>query len=92
MNCRPGDMAVIVNGGQFHSEHEGKIVQVLHLLSPTADGPLWAYQPPLMSSKFRVVIPGVEDIVLRPIRDPGDDATDETLAWKPVPVETPIAA
>lgn len=24
--------------------------------------------------------------MLRPIRDPGDDAQDETLAWKPVPL------
>ncbi len=25
------------------------------------------------------------DHALRPIRDPGDDATDETLQWLPVP-------
>jgi hypothetical protein len=25
------------------------------------------------------------DSILRPIRDPGDDAQDETLSWLPVP-------
>lgn len=29
----------------------------------------------------------VPDDFLRPIRDPGDDATDETLEWLPVPVK-----
>jgi hypothetical protein len=27
----------------------------------------------------------IDDASLRPIRDPGDDATDETLLWQPVP-------
>ena len=27
----------------------------------------------------------VADVNLRPIRDPGDDAQDETLSWLPVP-------
>lgn len=27
----------------------------------------------------------VPDANLRPIRDPGDDAVDETLAWRSVP-------
>lgn len=30
----------------------------------------------------------IHDTCLRPIRDPGDDAQDETLAWKQVPLPT----
>jgi len=29
------------------------------------------------------------DASIRPIRDPGDDAQDETLLWKPVPASNP---
>lgn len=35
---------------------------------------------------------GCPDANLRPIRDPGDDATDETLAWKPVPADAAVSA
>lgn len=41
------------------------------------------------NSKKKYRICPVGDSYLRPIRDPGDDATDETLAWKSVPTASP---
>ncbi len=38
---------------------------------------------------FQVKRRAIADIVLRPIRDPGDDAQDETLLCKPVPASNP---
>jgi hypothetical protein len=32
-------------------------------------------------------INGVADLALRPIRDPGEDAKDETIQWKEVPTK-----
>lgn len=37
------------------------------------------------------VLPFPDDI-LRPIRDPGDDARDETLSWKPLPLPEIVPA
>jgi hypothetical protein len=34
----------------------------------------------------------VADACLRPIRDPGDDASDETLEWLPVPSRDEVTA
>ncbi|MGJ7512361.1 hypothetical protein [Variovorax sp. GT1P44] len=92
MNCKPGDLAIMTVsvGG-----NEGKIVRCLHLRAPAQVmvpggeikdfGPLWVIDRELTTwqgGKSRCVA----DQFLRPIRDPGDDARDETLAWKPVPL------
>lgn len=37
-------------------------------------------------------IEAVSDSMLCPIRDPGADAQDETLAWKPVPTTEEVTA
>ena len=34
----------------------------------------------------------VSDVNLRPIRDPGDDAQDESLSWLPVPGREEVSA
>lgn len=95
MNCRPGDLAVIVKSfcGQ-----EGRLV-VVHYFVPTATfeggytlSECWTCKgvgTPLKGETYSGhFYPGfgvLADFQLRPIRDPGDDATDETLAWLPVP-------
>lgn len=89
MNCKPGDLAVVVNGGQWHQEHVGKIVSVKRLAWPNEYGPTWEYEPELWSTKWQLYVPCLEDVAIRPIRDPGDDAVDESKAWlPPVPAKT----
>lgn len=83
MNCKPGDLAVIVNGGYFDRHLIGKIVRVL-AISQKEPNICWSYDGPRLSTVWGAVI-GLADEMLRPIRDPGDDATDETLTWLPVP-------
>lgn len=82
MNCREGDLAVIVKSWRGH---EGKIVRCVKFLGMRpflycGVQPTWLIEPSL----------GMEhgmffDGQLRPIRDPGDEAQDESLSWKKVP-------
>lgn len=95
MNCKKDDLAWIVRSG---AGNHGRIVEVLGPVREGMDGdlayphegPLWACRSerPLLCN---VGLPMVEfafpDAWLRPIRNPGEDAKDETLSWKPVPVE-----
>lgn len=100
MNCKPGDLAIVVRGRS--GKNDGKIVRVIRraaneepigkFLACAAGDELtnvsWMCsgndlytgrgEGPLQEWVFR-------DSVLRPIRDPGEDATDETLTWLPVP-------
>ena len=88
MNCKPGDLAVVVRS---MAGNEGKIVRCLRLIptvlrKPTGDWQhvIWEVDQELRSwsgdsDRF------IADEQLRPIRDPGDDAQDETLSWLPVP-------
>lgn len=81
MNCKPGDLAICINA--VVKEHIGLIVLVV--------GPALDRQP----GWWTVEVPNhpspndlgwrARDSSLRPIRDPGEDATDETLTWLPVP-------
>lgn len=66
MRCKPGDLAVIIRAK--HPENVGRLVTVVRL----NDDGLW-----LVEGKG----PGIycRDENLRPIRDPGDDATDEMV-------------
>jgi hypothetical protein len=88
MNCKPGDLAVVVRG-----EHNvGRFLSVL--AASECHGIGWWYVE--MHGGPATAIDGegkttlertghIEDHRLRPIRDPGDDARDETLDWLPVP-------
>ena len=104
MNCKPGDLAVIVRCPDLWSKFRGRIVQVLRI-APThtfklpdgyvnegcpANVWLCELQSPMtvplaggLSCSARYVC--IRDAALRPIRDTGDDAQDETLQWLPVP-------
>jgi hypothetical protein len=82
MNCKPGDLAIIVR-----SRYVGRIV-VVKTLEPnyqfwefSADS--WRTEPILRDLLGREV--PCPDSYLRPIIDPGEDAQDETLSWLDVP-------
>lgn len=101
MNCKPGDLAVIVSAPNRAAL--GLFVNVIELdggVSANArhlGSPLWVIEasggaiPCGKNGKphKRVTAP---DSALRPIRNPGEDARDETLEWLPVPIkETEVA-
>lgn len=99
MNCKPGDLAVIVGVGS--SKSLGRFVEVVSLWTGGQHGglfyasnePAWickAVGSPLVfnapwGEEIAVDSRPIADSCLRPIRDPGEDATDETLTWLPVP-------
>lgn len=106
MNCKPGDLAVVVRDQRSGSaKTAGKIVEVLyaapgqpfnmpdgfrHAASPA--GAWWVVRfmhqllVPTIRGERMSAYAVVPDLVLRPIRDPGEDATDEmiVLLGKPV--------
>ena len=91
MNCEPGDLAMTFGAPQDN----GLLVEVAEpdVLPPDLDaerwGPFWNVTS--LGSPFHVE-PGVyaktvlwPDRLLKPLRDPGDDAKDEML--RPLPCE-----
>lgn len=102
MNCKEGDLAIVicgekssgrivrciklVPGGTVTMTKCGRRVRVNE-----DDGPQWlvdgwaVFWAPEYGQFEASVIP---DYGLRPIRDPGEDAQDETLSWLPVPSKT----
>jgi len=88
MNCKPGDLAVVVSSA---AGNEGKIVKCLqHVRHPFIDAGVldaWLTEP-MLRNVLGKQVPS-PDFRLRPIRDPGDDAVDESKAWLP-PVPLPI--
>lgn len=91
MNCRPGDLARVVSPGYFMRCTCGVrtlIVKPDTLVvcdKPFADG--WYLAEPLKvagsfacgAGPFEGSCGSLPDDLLRPIRDPGDDAVDEVL-------------
>jgi hypothetical protein len=82
--CRPGDLCIVVKGQYTHNI--GRVVRVIASMDLRPFGRVWSYQGALVDD-FGGLLGGVADDCLRPIRDPGLTATDETLAWKPVPTD-----
>lgn len=82
MNCKPGDIAIVVRCSKA-PQNIGRIVRCLSL-RPGPWPPSWRIDPPLdVSSEFDPW--SIVDSALRPINDPGDDAVDEVLQLLPVP-------
>jgi len=83
MNCKPGDLAVLIRvlDSEFNP-NIGRIVEVLHR-APDLDGePAWTCR--MVGSPGHTEIGASQqadarDRNLRPIRDPGNDAVDQTL-------------
>ena len=97
MNCKQGDIAIVVRS---IAGNEGKIVRCLRLATEEEitqnnilkNGTIWRIDIPLAkrgvrTRRLKPAIPFARDANLRPIRDPGTDATDETLTWLPVPTK-----
>ena len=93
LRCKPGDLAVVV-GATIHPSMNGRIVRCIRLLGAQEpiDGVSWknpnGLASWLVSSEGSpmpwgggpfVMRRAIADRFLRPIRDPGDDAVDETL-------------
>ena len=85
MNCKPGDLVVVVRGmyaGEFCT-----CIRLIGHYQPMSfvpghgftqhGGPVWEVSG--------AVFTAASDLALTPIRDPGDDARDQTLDWLPVP-------
>lgn len=87
MNCEPKELARIVRTGPMTRHLLDRIVTVDSVVTFTDWGACWAYTPQLRDS-CGMPINFIEDCALRPIRDPGDDAVDESAAWLP-PVPLP---
>ena len=88
MNCKPGDLAIVVH---FPAPFvNGKIVRCVRLAEPCQcefcnSQPAWFIEEPL---EFLVIgrtlrVEGFFDEYLRPIRD--QEGQDETLSWAKVP-------
>jgi hypothetical protein len=87
MNCKPGDLAVIVSG--VKDTNIGRIVRCVRIThfrglrmpdGTLNEGVVWEIDRTLTAwsgKRHNFAL----DKRLRPIRDPGDDATDETLLW-----------
>ena len=97
MNCKPGDLAIIIRGHRPRSKFVGTIVEVLDLQRhQSVFGLVWNVRFPralvgVAVSKTGLhlgpsglsAVHGVPDAWMKPIRDqPG---ADETLEWAPVP-------
>lgn len=78
MNCKAGDLAVVVSG--VPTENLGKVIRVTTL----TDDEWWEYEGFLVPP-WGGRADSVQDRCLRPIRDnPGQD---ETLTWQPTPTK-----
>lgn len=95
MNCKPQDLAVIV---QTHPNEPatkqflGRTVRLTASYSDEAGGVAWNYERMPLRGRHaggNVEWHGLPDEWLKPLRDPGEDARDETLTWKQVPA--PVA-
>lgn len=96
MNCKPGDIARVV----ADCANRDALLQVLD--SVDCEPGYWRCKALQSMTGYLghhmagVYPPGTigweKDINLRPIRDPGDDAKDETLEWLPVPSREEVSA
>jgi hypothetical protein len=87
MNCKPRDLAVVIRPSKCgHPPRVGAVVRVAEISWMFPD--CWVTDPPIVDPADGREV-HIEDIHLRPIRDPGDDAVDESAAWlPPVPLPT----
>lgn len=83
MNCKPGENAFIVKAGPLSQHLIGRVITV-HTLVAAQSIPSWTYSPLLLQADGQL-IQFAEDFCLCPIRDPGDDAVDESRLWFRIP-------
>lgn len=87
MRCKAGDLAQYVGRDKNCSGYIVKCDAVDPLFAKHLGEPGWFVSPPLPRDDGQGDARSVADRALRPIRDPGDDARDETLDWLPVPAK-----
>ena len=84
MNCKQGDLAIVVRALDPRVNHHIGMVIRCASLTYSHDGvPCWRLETPVKDNRYRwgAVLLAVADHDLRPIRDnPGED---ETLTWAP---------
>lgn len=84
MNCKEGDLAIVVKS---YAGNEGKIVRCVRYIG-VVDGwrgdDYWVVDS-ILTTNTGLHGPYAPDSFLRPIRD--QDGPDETLTWKDVPKE-----
>lgn len=85
MNCKEGDLAIVVSSSPTTREFLGRIVRCLHIEGSNCFGPLWRVEGGTWSEVFGMHVSLFEDCALRPIRPQSDDAVDEMvlIAGKP---------
>ncbi len=77
MNCKPGELAVVISAPN-DPEYLGAIIVCVSWMDGEHGGG-WKTYPILRCKKYGFGLLWHDDD-LRPIRDPGDDAVDEFLA------------
>lgn len=93
LRCKPGDLCVIVSA--TNPQNRNRFVTVLPGEVHHIDGyECWLVHSPTPMAVFggRSHLVFVPDAWMRPIRDPGEDAQDETLQWQPVPTTDEVPA
>lgn len=87
MNCKPGDIAIMTYG-----PNRDKLFKVLYRTEYS--GPKWEWEVEGLSTFMNVITRHIRpagsqalasDKYLRPIRNPGDEAMDETLLYAGLP-------
>lgn len=94
MNCKPGDLAVIAWAPPSTDKLIGCIVRLTTRAPDAAPHPwrqidltvVWNYEGERLRANNGWLVETLNDYCLRPIRNPGDDARDESLSWLPAPV------
>lgn len=95
MNCKQGDLAIIVKS---YADNEGKIVRCEEFLGNRLFGAPDGTAELIIAWRTSPELPDwggdlgdvIGDDQLKPIRDPGDDAVDETLLWLPSPTKDTV--
>jgi hypothetical protein len=91
MNCKPGDLAVVLRSDETTLLGiVDKIVEVVELTTSEEGGPAWGVSKPIKcgcAQNCGEWLDCFPDEILRPIRDPGEDAVDQTLQWLPAPIK-----
>ncbi len=85
LNCKPGDLALVIGGTKGHNL--GKTCTVIRLLGEFEHlllgmGPVWLVDRPMTCSNEWVTDqhPWAPDRFLMPIRDPGEELAEDLVA------------
>ncbi len=105
MNCKPGDLAIAIRGDMSAGRvvrclrlmKKGDFVPTKcgRRIGLSEDADVWAVEGFIFFTATNgelVEAAMAQDAQLRPIRDPGEDAQDETLSWLPVPSREGVEA